>query len=86
MWMVRCGRRIATEACVQHHVHGEAGVLPEIDRDLPPVAIALDGTGVQLGNHGGNLILQDDTSAQVDVVTYTTEDAGVENRYVRFRR
>ncbi len=50
------------------------------------VAIALDGTGVQLGNQGGNLILQDHTTAQVDVVTYTAEDAGVENRYVRFRR
>ena len=50
------------------------------------VAIALDGTGVQLGNQGGNLILQDHTTAQVDVVTYTAADAGVENRYVRFRR
>ena len=50
------------------------------------VAIALDGTGVQLGNRGGNLILQDHTMAQVDVVTYTAEDARVENRYVRFRR
>jgi len=48
--------------------------------------ITLDGAGVQLGNQGGNLILEDDTSAQVDVVTYTAEDAGVENRYVRFRR
>ena len=44
------------------------------------VAIALYGTGVQLGNQGGNLILQDHTMAQVDVVTYTAEDAGVENR------
>ena len=50
------------------------------------VAIALDGTGVQLGNQGGNLILQDQTSAQVDVVTYTAADAGGENVYVRFRR
>jgi uncharacterized protein YukJ len=60
-----------------------------INTSLEPgqsVAIALDGTGVQLGNQGGNLILQDHTTAQVDVVTYTAEDAGVENRYVRFRR
>ena len=38
-------------------------------------SIALDGNGVQLGNQGGNLILQDDHNAQVDVVTYTAEDA-----------
>jgi uncharacterized protein YukJ len=48
--------------------------------------VGLDGQGVQLGNNGGNLILQDDTSAQVDVVTYTAQDAASENRYVRFRR
>ena len=50
------------------------------------VLIALDGSGVQLGNQGGNLILQDPSNAQVDVVTYTAEDASQENRYVRFRR
>ena len=50
------------------------------------VSIVLDGNGVQLGNHGGNLILQDATSAQVDAVTYTGEDASAEDRFVRFRR
>jgi hypothetical protein len=50
------------------------------------VAILLDGTGVQLGHQGGNLILQDHTTAQVDVVTYTVEDAHAENVYVRCRR
>lgn len=50
------------------------------------VAILLDGNGVQLGNQGGNLILQDGTGAQVDVVTYTGEDASAEDRFVRFRR
>ena len=50
------------------------------------VLVALDGTGVQLGNQGGNLMLQDSHNAQVDVITYTAEDASVENRYVRFRR
>jgi uncharacterized protein YukJ len=50
------------------------------------VAITLDGNGVQLGNNGGNLILQDQTNAQVDAVTYTGEDASPENTYVRFRR
>ena len=50
------------------------------------VAIALDGNGAQLGNNGGNLILQDQTNTQIDAVTYTGEDASPENRYVRFRR
>ena len=50
------------------------------------VAIMLDGNGVQLGNNGGNLILQDQTNAQVDAVTYTGDDAAPEDRYVRFRR
>lgn len=50
------------------------------------VSIVLDGTGVQLGNQGGNLILQDHTDAQVDAVTYTGEDASPEGRFVRFRR
>jgi uncharacterized protein YukJ len=45
--------------------------------------IVLDGNGVQLGNQGGNLSLQDDRNTQVDVVTYTAADADPENRYVR---
>ena len=60
-----------------------------IDATIAPGAsliVALDGAGVQLGNSGGNLILQDDTNAQVDVVTYTAEDASSANRYLRFRR
>jgi uncharacterized protein YukJ len=48
--------------------------------------ITLDGNGVQLGNQGGTLILQDNNNAQVDAVTYTSENASTENRYVRFRR
>ena len=50
------------------------------------VLITLDGNGVQLGNQGGNLILQDNHNVQVDVVTYTAADAAAEDRYVRFRR
>jgi hypothetical protein len=50
------------------------------------VLLPLDGNGVQLGNQGGTLSLQDDHSIQVDVVTYTADDASVEDRYVRFRR
>lgn len=60
-----------------------------INRTIDPgqsVLIVLDGSGVQLGNQGGNLLLQDHQSAQVDVVTYTAQDASAENRYVRFRR
>ena len=41
---------------------------------------------MQLGNQGGNLILQDQSTAQIDVVTYTAENAGADNVYVRFRR
>jgi uncharacterized protein YukJ len=48
--------------------------------------VALDGAGAQLGNNGGNLILQDHEGAQVDVVTYTAADAALNDRYVRFRR
>lgn len=65
------------------------GRVTPIDATLAPGAsliLALDGTGVQLGNSGGNLILQDAAHAQVDVVTYTAEDASSVNRYVRFRR
>jgi uncharacterized protein YukJ len=50
------------------------------------VGVALDGSGVQLGNSGGNLILRDHTDAQIDAVTYTAEDASPDDRYVRFRR
>ena len=49
------------------------------------VLVTLDGKGVQLGNQGGTLSLQDDQGAQVDVVTYTGADATPENRYIRFR-
>jgi uncharacterized protein YukJ len=65
------------------------GRVTPIDTTLGPgqsVLIALDGSGVQLGNQGGNLILHDDNNAQIDVVTYTAADAFPENRYVRFRR
>lgn len=47
--------------------------------------IALDGNGVQLGNQGGTVILQDDRKAQVDAVTYTAADASPESRFVRLR-
>ena len=49
------------------------------------VLITLDGNGVQLGNKGGTVILQDDGGVQKSVVTFTAADADTENRYVRFR-
>lgn len=65
------------------------GRVTPLDVTLEPgqsVLVALDGNGVQLGNQGGTVTLQDDHMAQVDVVTYTAADAGPEGRYVRFRR
>jgi uncharacterized protein YukJ len=56
--------------------------------DIDPggvAAIALDGTGVQLGNNGGSLTLHDDTGELRDSVTYDKTDATPENRYVRLR-
>jgi hypothetical protein len=50
------------------------------------VLITLDGNGVQLGNQGGNLVLQDNQGIQVNAVTYTGADANTDDRYFRFRR
>jgi uncharacterized protein YukJ len=55
---------------------------------IPPGAaeqIELDGSGVQLGNDGGNLVLHDDTDTVVDSVVYSSADADLEGRYLRFR-
>ena len=48
--------------------------------------VPLDGTGVQLGNGGGNVVLQDEHGDQVDSVTYSAQDAGPSDRFIRFRR
>lgn len=61
----------------------------KLDAEIPGGAsaiVALDGSGVQLGNNGGNLVLQDDQANQVDSVTYSAADAGIVDRYVRFHR
>lgn len=61
----------------------------KLDLTLPGGAsavIALDGSGVQLGNNGGNLLLIDDHGEQVDSVTYSAQDAAAVDRFVRFRR
>ena len=48
--------------------------------------VRLDGTGVQLGNGGGNVVLKNDQGDQVDSVTYSAQDAGPSDRFIRFRR
>jgi uncharacterized protein YukJ len=48
--------------------------------------VDLDGSGVQLGNKGGNLVLLDGQGSQVDAVVYSAADASVENQFIRFRR
>lgn len=61
----------------------------KLDADLAGGAsavIVLDGSGAQLGNSGGNLLLVDDRGTQVDSVTYSQGDAATEDRYVRFQR
>jgi hypothetical protein len=65
------------------------GRVTKLDVEIPAGAsaiVALDGSGVQLGNNGGNLVLQDDQANQVDSVTYSAADAAVVDRYVRFQR
>jgi uncharacterized protein YukJ len=81
-------------ATTTQSVHGwqlvdRNGRTSKLDADIPAgasVIVPLDGAGVQLGNHGGNLILQDDQAKQVDSVTYSAADAEVTDRYVRFQR
>jgi hypothetical protein len=64
---------------------GETKLDAEVDAGAA-VIVALDRSGVQLGNNGGSLVLQDDSASQVDSVTYSAADASVVGRYVRFHR
>lgn len=81
-------------ATTPQSVHGwqlvdRNGRTTKLDDDIPAGAsaiVSLDGSGVQLGNNGGNLILQDDQTHQVDSVTYSAADAAVVDQYVRFQR
>ena len=81
-------------ATTPQSVHGwqlvdRNGRATKLDAEIPAgasVIVALDGSGVQLGNSGGNLVLQDDQANQVDSVTYSAADAAVVDTYVRFSR
>lgn len=48
--------------------------------------IALDGTGVQLSNAGGHLVLLDPGGHQIDAAVFTATDATIEDHFVRFTR
>ena len=55
------------------------GRITDLDIEIGAGASALvplDGTGVQLGNGGGNVVLRDEQGDQVDSVTYSAQDAG----------
>jgi uncharacterized protein YukJ len=47
--------------------------------------VVLDGSGVQLGNQGGNLVLVDAAGHQADAVVFTAADSSTEDLFVRFR-
>jgi uncharacterized protein YukJ len=46
--------------------------------------VVLSGSGAQLGNKGGTIILKNPAGAQVHAVSYSKEDAGQDDRYIRF--
>lgn len=81
-------------ATTTQSVHGwelvdRNGRTTKLDADIPAGAsaiVALDGSGVQLGNNGGNLVLRDDQASHVDSVTYSAAEAAVVDRYLRFHR
>ena len=46
--------------------------------------VVLSGSAAQLGNKGGTITLRNPEGEQVHAVSYSKEDAGPENRYIRF--
>jgi len=79
----------STQSVHGWHLVDRNGHTTKLDTEIPAGAsaiVTLDGSGVQLGNNGGNLVLQDDQAVQVDSVTYSAADAAAVDRYVRFKR
>ena len=77
-------------ATTTQSVHGwrltdRNGRATKLDADVPAGAsliVPLDGTGIQLGNNGGNLLLHNESALQVDSVTYSAVEAAAVDRYV----
>jgi hypothetical protein len=46
--------------------------------------VVLSGSAAQLSNKGGTIILKNPAGEQIHAVSYSKEDAGQENRYIRF--
>jgi uncharacterized protein YukJ len=46
--------------------------------------VLLSGSGAQLGNKGGTITLNNPDGEQIHAVSYSKEDAGQEDRYIRF--
>jgi uncharacterized protein YukJ len=46
--------------------------------------VVLSGSGAQLGNQGGTILLKNPAGTQVHAVSYSQEDARQEDRYIRF--
>ena len=46
--------------------------------------VVLSGSAAQLSNKGGTIILKNPAGEQIHAVSYSKEDAGQEDRYMRF--